>query len=372
MEGTSGAADPMTLRGAMGEAALNPGRQAARAVCFADRAGPMDQAARASAWRGSGRSRDPAVSAAGGHGRPARAGRSGGIASPRSHDTIARSWSRAAESRPARPGARGSPPGHSGAGFPAGTAAIARQEVSGSFESGRSSHRRTSTSLAFVRRREALTGFAGRGWEEAGGESPPSPCSEKLGWRPARAHLSFADRACERKLLRRGRASEDETLTGRHLDTEVDEADGAPTPSGACSQPGASRGRRVGEAGRRSDGTWLCSRAVLVAEVDGKRRARSSPFEERGRSSPPGRPGGRKRRSKPARGGKAPSTVADPRGSHAFSERSEKERRRELPAGGSRRAAGAERQEPGVGRALVWRRGYSSAEGVLVPTSRGL
>lgn len=124
---------------------------------------------------------------------------------------------------------------------------------------------------------------------------------------------------CERKLSRRGQ-KRGHRRTRVHLDTAVGTADGAPTPSGACSQPSASWTRRIDAVGRRSDEPWLCSRAVPIAEVDGKRRAESSPLGEGGRSSPPGclSPRGRKRRSKPARGGKVARTVADPRGSHGL------------------------------------------------------
>lgn len=135
--------------------------------------------------------------------------------------------------------------------------------------------------------------------------------------------------------------------------------------------------RRVGKVGRRSSETWLCSQAVLVAEVDEKRRARSSPFVEGGWSSQPGQPGGRTRRSKPARGGKARSTVADPPGSQAPCRRGPQlatawagngkgsggESLRPEAVGGRQKPKG---RRPGVGEALVWRRGYSSAEGVLV------
>lgn len=42
-----------------------------------------------------------------------------------------------------------------------------------------------------------------------------------------------------------GPAERDEQTPERHLDTTNDAADGAPTPSGACSQPGASQVRRI-------------------------------------------------------------------------------------------------------------------------------
>lgn len=106
-----------------------------------------------------------------------------------------------------------------------------------------------------------------------------------------------------------------------HLDAAVGAANGAPTPSGVRSPSSASWARRIDAVGRRSNGPWLCSRAVLIAEVDEKRRAGISPFVEGGWPSQPGKPGGRKRRSKPARGGEVARTVADPRGSHGVARR---------------------------------------------------
>lgn len=79
-----------------------------------------------------------------------------------------------------------------------------------------------------------------------------------------------------------GSTERDERKRGRHRDRTVDWVDGAPTPSGACSQPSASWVCPVGEVGPGSCDTWLCSRAVLIAEVDGKRRARSAPSVEGG------------------------------------------------------------------------------------------
>jgi hypothetical protein len=151
--------------------------------------------------------------------------------------------------------------------------------------------------------------------EDDGGRKPLIPWLESTRLTTGGSVFFVPGSACERELSRRGR-KRGCAHAQRHLDATVDEADGAPTPSGARSQSSASWMRPIGAVGRSSNEPWLCSRAVLIAEVDGKRRARSSPSPEGGRSSRPGSPGRRKRRSKPARGGEVARTVADPRGFH--------------------------------------------------------
>lgn len=153
--------------------------------------------------------------------------------------------------------------------------------------------------------------------EGDGGRKPPIPWLENTRLTTGGSVFFVPGCACERELSRRGR-KRGYAHAQRHLDATVDKANGAPTPSGARSQSSASWMRPIDAVGRSSSDPWLCSRAVLIAEVDGKRRARSSPSAEGGRSSRPGSPGRRKRRSKPARGGEAARTVADPRGSHGF------------------------------------------------------
>ena len=69
------------------------------------------------------------------------------------------------------------------------------------------------------------------------------------------------------------------------MEAVIDEADGAPTPPGGLLQPGASWVSDIAEPYRGSDGSWLCSWAVLIAEVDEGRRVQRHALSRRGGSS---------------------------------------------------------------------------------------
>lgn len=96
-----------------------------------------------------------------------------------------------------------------------------------------------------------------------GGRKSSIPWLEDTRLTASGARPSSFGHACERR-LRRGDPARGEAKRGRHLDATVDLAEGAPTPSGACSQPGASRVRRVGRSvgdrtrrGRARELFWL-------------------------------------------------------------------------------------------------------------------
>lgn len=142
-------ADPMVLRGTMGEAALNPWRQAARAAWIADRAGRA-RAAREDAFPGVDRSRWPTC--CGGCRRAAHeSGSIGGRASlspPREPLPWRISRGMSPTRRPAQENGSSAESLHRGVAsaplgkrrrFPADLAAIARQEVLERIESGQSS-----------------------------------------------------------------------------------------------------------------------------------------------------------------------------------------------------------------------------------------
>lgn len=77
---------------------------------------------------------------------------------------------------------------------------------------------------------------------------------------------------------------------------------------------------------------------------------------------------GARRRSRAYGGGSSRIPRLHPKHARAGNGRRggrKEQRRREPPAGGDRRAAKAERQKARVGHETVWRRGYSSSEGVL-------
>lgn len=242
----------MALRGALGKAALNPWRQVARAACNADRAGRA-HVARANASRRLDRSRWPSCfgkreSAGGPRKRVDR-----GIASLSSltRRRIARR-NRSTGSRVSALllGKRRR--------FPAGLAAIARQEVLERIESGQSSidGRRPARRPRMSRVRSSrIAGDSGGGRRRA--RAAPPLAREHSADDERNASSDTIHRACASSRVGIGKRGY--ALSRRHRDAAVGATDGAPTPLGACSQSSASWACRIDAVGRRSNGPWLCS-----------------------------------------------------------------------------------------------------------------
>lgn len=272
MESTSGAADPGALRGASGEATLNPRRQG----CASNLS---RQPCRTSP--GGARKRYPPDP------RPVlpvpRFGESGGRAAQ-----AGRRGDRAPDAR-ARPAGRnrwGRRHGVSQAGGPLAVSLVRptpRRLRDRKCSSGSSwgkalvtGHRPAwgpGKARAPHRRLPPATRGAGR-------RKPSGPWLVKPRLMPGRR--PSPGKACERKLMRRSRRRPEARA---HPDRAVGSADGASTSSGATLPAQRELGGSSRQAGRGFGWSWSCSQAVLIAEVDEERRARSHPSGDGGASS---------------------------------------------------------------------------------------